>query len=144
LNYITLKIPAYGPKPNTEFIAQSLGANVLSSNKYIKVQPTLQLIDYPNIFVIGDAVDNTEQKQAAKAAAHAAIVGGNVIALLEGKALNPYKGSSEMIAITLGKVITSRATYVGLACTDLLRCVTDRKEVKDIWESFGGSFLETG
>ncbi|KAF5327071.1 hypothetical protein D9619_004610 [Psilocybe cf. subviscida] len=98
-----LVIPAYGPKPNTGFITQSLGSDVLSPNKYVKVQPTFQLVNHPNIFVIGDAVDNTEQKQAAKAAAHAAVVGGNIIALLEGKALNPYKGSAEMIAITLGK-----------------------------------------
>ncbi|KAF5325123.1 hypothetical protein D9619_010036 [Psilocybe cf. subviscida] len=98
-----LVIPAYGPKPNTGFIAESLGPDVLSPNKYVKVQPTLQLVNHPNIFVIGDAVDNTEQKQAAKTVAHAAVAGGNIVALLEGKVLKPYKGSAEMIVITLGK-----------------------------------------
>lgn len=86
-------------------MAQSLGADVLSSNGYLKVQPTLQLLNHPEIFVVGDVVDNTEQKQSIKAAAHAGVVAGNVIAYLEGKALKPYKGSSEMIVLTLGKVI---------------------------------------
>lgn len=63
------------------------------------------MLNHPEIFVVGDVVDNTEQKQSIKAAAHAGVVAGNVVAYLEGKTLKPYKGSTEMIVLTLGKVL---------------------------------------
>ncbi|KAJ7103336.1 hypothetical protein B0H15DRAFT_811881 [Mycena belliarum] len=99
-----LVIPTRGPRPRTEFVAKSLGADTLDEHQQIKVKPTLQLINHPDIFAMGDATNIVEQKQVMKANAHAAIVAANVIAYLNGSsALKPYKGSPEMILISIGK-----------------------------------------
>ncbi|KAJ6504426.1 FAD/NAD(P)-binding domain-containing protein [Mycena vulgaris] len=96
-------IATRGPRPRTEFIGKSLGADTLDERNQIKVKPTLQLLEHPDIFALGDAINTVEQKQVMKASAHAAIVAANVVAYLSGGSLKPYKGSSEMILVTNGK-----------------------------------------
>ena len=55
--------------------------------------------------MVGDIIDWEEQKQAAKNAGHAAVVAKNVKAVLEGrKPTAVYKGSYEIILVTVGKV----------------------------------------
>ncbi|KAJ7932774.1 FAD/NAD-P-binding domain-containing protein [Mycena leptocephala] len=98
-----LVIPTRGPRPRTEFVAKSLGANTLDERNQIKVTPTLQLIDHPDIFAVGDAINTIEQKQVMKAMAHSGIVTTNIIAYLSGGTLKPYKGSTELIIVTNGK-----------------------------------------
>ncbi|KAJ7446462.1 FAD/NAD(P)-binding domain-containing protein [Mycena galericulata] len=98
-----LVIPTRGPRPNTEFVGKSLGADTLDEQNQIKVKPTLQLLQHPDIFALGDAINTVEQKQIMKANAHAGIIIANIIAYLSGKALKPYKGSPEMIIVTNGK-----------------------------------------
>jgi thioredoxin reductase len=98
-----VQVQARGSRPNTAFIAK-LGSSVLTEQGYVKVQPTLQLTSYRNIFAGGDVIDWKEQKQAAKAGSHAAIIVANVVAYLASRPLKPYKGSPEMIGITNGKV----------------------------------------
>ncbi|KAJ7897039.1 FAD/NAD(P)-binding domain-containing protein [Mycena olivaceomarginata] len=90
-----LVVSTRGPRPNTAFIAKSLGEDALDERKQIKVTPTLQLPNHPDIFALGDAINT--------AMAHAGIITGNIIAHLSGKSLSPYKGSPEMIIITNGK-----------------------------------------
>ncbi|KAF7347672.1 FAD/NAD(P)-binding domain-containing protein [Mycena venus] len=91
------------PRPNTAFVVRSLGADVVDERNQIKVKPTLQLLNHPDIFALGDAVNIAEQKQVMKAMAHAGVAVGNIIAHVSGKPLKPYKGSTEMIVITNGK-----------------------------------------
>ncbi|KAJ7785799.1 FAD/NAD-P-binding domain-containing protein [Mycena metata] len=101
-----LVVPTRGPRPRTEFVAKSLGASVLDERKQIKVQPTLQLLQHPDIFAVGDAIDTAEQKQAIKAGAHSAIVVANIIAYLDDpkRPLKAYKPSTrESIVVTNGK-----------------------------------------
>ncbi|KAF7339304.1 FAD/NAD(P)-binding domain-containing protein [Mycena sanguinolenta] len=98
-----LFVSTRGPRPNTAFVATSLGRDTLDERGQIKVNPTLQLPKHPDIFAIGDAINYVEQKQVMKAMAHASIVVGNIVAHLSGKPLKPYKGSSEMIVVTNGK-----------------------------------------
>ncbi|KAJ7038797.1 FAD/NAD(P)-binding domain-containing protein [Mycena alexandri] len=98
-----LVVPTRGPRPRTEFISKSLGATVLNEQGQVKVKPTLQLVDHPDIFAVGDIIDTVEQKQFMKATAHAGIVAPNVIAYLKGASLKPYKGSPEVIIVTNGK-----------------------------------------
>jgi len=106
-----LVVPTTGPKPNTEFIASSLGDDVLSPQKYLKVSPKLQVVNHPSIFALADIIDWAEQKQAGKANNHAPIVVANVLSYLANKPLtSDYKGSPEIIIITNGK--NSGAAYL--------------------------------
>ncbi|KAH9477120.1 Apoptosis-inducing factor-like protein B [Psilocybe cubensis] len=98
-----LVISTVGPQPNTEFIAKSLGSDALTENGYIKVAPTLRLLNHPNIYAVGDAIDYAEQKQYMKSINQANIVAANIIASIHNKPLSPYKGSREIIVITIGK-----------------------------------------
>lgn len=101
---LNAQMSTIGPQPNTEFIAKSLGSDALTDNGCIKVEPTLQLLKHPEIYAVGDVVDYPEQKQYMKAVNHANIVAANIIASIQNKPLSPYKGSTEMIVITIGKV----------------------------------------
>ncbi|KAJ7246329.1 FAD/NAD(P)-binding domain-containing protein [Mycena haematopus] len=98
-----LVVSTRGPRPNTAFVAKSLGADTLDERGQLKVNATLQLLKHPDIFALGDAINYAEQKQVMKASAHAAIVAGNIISHLAGKPLKPYKGTPEMIIVTNGK-----------------------------------------
>ncbi|KAJ6503342.1 hypothetical protein C8R47DRAFT_1316583 [Mycena vitilis] len=98
-----LVLPTRGPRPHTEFVGKSLGASTLDERGQIKVTPTLQLVDHPDIFAVGDAINTVEQKQVMKASAHSAIVAANIIAHFSSRPLKPYKGGKEMIIVTNGK-----------------------------------------
>ncbi|KAK0466346.1 uncharacterized protein EV420DRAFT_1511174 [Desarmillaria tabescens] len=106
-----LFVPAWGPKPNTGFIASSLPGAVTDKG-FVKIKPTLQFASYPEIFALGDILDWKEQKQAAKANAHAALISTNVLNYLDGKPLKEYKGSYELILVTNGK--NGGAAYFGV------------------------------
>ncbi len=72
----------------------------------MKVRPTLQLAAYDDIFAGGDILDVKEQKQYAKVLTHASVLAANILASISGtnSKLKPYKGSTELIVITIGKV----------------------------------------
>ncbi|KAK7451038.1 hypothetical protein VKT23_012713 [Stygiomarasmius scandens] len=97
-------VRALGPKPNTSYLTNSL-SSVLTSKGTVKVEPTLQVQGYSNIFAAGDIVEWDEQKQAAKAGmGHAPIVVNNVQEYLKGgNKMKVYKGSMELIMVTNGK-----------------------------------------
>jgi len=88
----------------------------------VKVEPTLQLPGQRDIFAIGDIIDWDEQKQLAKAHAHAEVVIPNVIALLNDQSskLKAYKGTVEYLALINGSVSLFSYTYPHLNV--LLRC----------------------
>ncbi|KAJ3534618.1 hypothetical protein NMY22_g6850 [Coprinellus aureogranulatus] len=110
-----LVIPTRGPRPNTAFIASSLGPDVLTTSGHIKVKPTMQLPDYPHIFAAGDAIEWEEQKSARKAWSHAQVVWANLVTLLSNPnatALKTYRGSSEALPLTNGR--NGGTTYWGV------------------------------
>ncbi|KAJ8487258.1 hypothetical protein ONZ51_g4281 [Trametes cubensis] len=106
-----LVVPAYGARPNTDFVA-SLGESVLTQQGTVRVDEHLEVLGHPGVFAAGDIIEWKEQKQAAKAGTHAAVVAANVVSFLEGKPYKKvYKGSYEMILIPLGR--TGGAGYLG-------------------------------
>jgi hypothetical protein len=99
------QVQASGPRPNTEFIASSLGPETTSVNGYVKVTPKLQLPSHPSIFAIGDIIDWPEQKQNSKTGPHTRIVVPNVLSFLADKEPNKeYKGTPEFLVMANGKV----------------------------------------
>ncbi|KAI0329006.1 FAD/NAD-P-binding domain-containing protein [Cubamyces sp. BRFM 1775] len=108
---VDLVVPAFGSRPNTGFIL-SLGEGVLTRNGTVRVNEHLEVLGHPGVFAAGDIIEWNEQKQAAKANTHAAVVAANVVSFLEGKPYKKvYKGSYEMILIPLGR--TGGAGYLG-------------------------------
>jgi len=102
-----------GPVPNTGMIGDSLGQDVLTARKHVKVLPTLQLQSQSSIFALGDIIDWNEQKQAFKANGHTAVITANILSLLGGTKLQKnYKTGPEMILVTNGK--NGGAMYLSL------------------------------
>lgn len=103
--YAPIQVSTRGQKPNTELIAESFGKDTLTSQRLVKVEPTLQLPGHKDIFVIGDVIDWKEQKQALKALAHADIAVANLISQLEGRRHSKkYTGSTELLFLSNGRV----------------------------------------
>ncbi|KAJ3841345.1 hypothetical protein EV361DRAFT_629736 [Lentinula raphanica] len=99
-----LILRTWGARSNTSYLPPSF----LTANGTVKVLPTLQLPDHPNIFALGDMIEWDEQKTSAKAQmGHAPVVAKNVELYLKGADLSKegkmYKGSMEMIMVSNGR-----------------------------------------
>ncbi|KAG1757169.1 hypothetical protein EDB19DRAFT_1656189 [Suillus lakei] len=98
-----LVVSARGGRPNTDYVT-SLGEDTLNGHGFVKIQPTMQLPNHPSIFALGDIIDWTEQKQAAKLMWHVPIVVANIVSFLNGVTpTKKYAGATEMIVITNGR-----------------------------------------
>jgi len=108
-----LIIMATGSSPNNEWIASSLGADVLAKSGYVNVKPTLQVNGYDNIFALGDMIEWKEQKQIGKISfGHLGVVVPNIMDVANGAAPKKiYKGTMELIFIAIGK---GGAGFVGV------------------------------
>lgn len=93
-----------GFTPNTEFMRPSF-SDLLTEKGYIKINEHLQLVDYPNIFALGDIADIDEEKLAQNAEKHADVVAKN-IEIIQGMCastpLRSYKPSKRVLIISLG------------------------------------------
>ena len=107
-------MPTFGSRPGTGFV-KSLGSDALNPRGQIKIENTFQLKSHSNIYAIGDVIDWTEQKQAAKAPKHAQIAAANILAQIGGGAPKQvYSGQPELIIITNGKVRCSSQFFPSL------------------------------
>ncbi|EIN13948.1 FAD/NAD(P)-binding domain-containing protein [Punctularia strigosozonata HHB-11173 SS5] len=98
-----LVVPTRGGRPNTAFLASSLGNQVLNEQGQVKVRPSLQLSAYDDVFAAGDIIDWKEQKQLAKYPVHAGVVAANILSILSGQSpTKVYKGTFELIVLTNG------------------------------------------
>ncbi|KAG2367790.1 hypothetical protein BDR07DRAFT_1326286 [Suillus spraguei] len=98
-----LVVSARGGRPNTDYVA-SLGEDALNGHGFVKIKPTMQLLNHPSIFALGDIIDWNEQKQIAKLKWHVPVVVTNVASFLNGVTpTKKYAGAPEMIVITNGK-----------------------------------------
>ncbi|KAH9477744.1 Apoptosis-inducing factor-like protein A [Psilocybe cubensis] len=104
---------ARGGRPNTSLL-KFLRPNVLSDRGYVRVKPTLQIDQHPNMFALGDIIDWPEAKQLMKISmGHTAVVIANVISYLEGKVpKKTYNKSPELLWISNGRA--GGASYLGL------------------------------
>ncbi|KAH8817604.1 FAD/NAD(P)-binding domain-containing protein [Flagelloscypha sp. PMI_526] len=125
-------VHARGPRPNTNFVSKSLGAHVLSPETgRIKIRPTLQLVDYDDIFAAGDAMEWPEQKQAIKANKHGRLIASNISSMIQGFPLRQYKGSMEIILLTNGR--NRGATYFDILSGVMLKdWLTRRMKSRDL------------
>jgi len=86
-------------------IVESLGQDVVTERKYVKVLPTLQLPSHQSIFALGDIMDWKEQKQFFKTSGHSSTITANILSILGGsKPAKQYKTGPEMILVTNGRV----------------------------------------
>jgi NADH dehydrogenase FAD-containing subunit len=107
LSGIDLIVMATGNRPSPQWIQSSV-PDLLQSDNYVKVKPTLQVDhpDFPNLFVLGDIAGLDEAKLAYRAAnGHTPIVAANINTLLtNGTRLKEYKKGVDIMLITFGKV----------------------------------------
>jgi len=104
-----------GPIPNTGMIAESLGQDAVTTRKYVKVLPTLQLKSHPAIFALGDILDWDEQKQLFKTSGQASVIAANILSVLGGsEPRKNYKSGPEMILVTNGKVGCDGISFLGV------------------------------
>jgi len=100
-----LILVANGGRTNNEWIAQSLGKNVLSERGLVNVKSTLQVQGYNQIYAMGDMIEWVEQKQSLKYYYHGPVVTKNVMDSIQGRRPTvEYKGMSEMIFLSIGRV----------------------------------------
>ncbi|KAG1813307.1 uncharacterized protein BJ212DRAFT_1367735 [Suillus subaureus] len=98
-----LVVSARGGRPNTDYVT-SLGEDALNGHGFVKIKPTMQLLNHPSIFALGDIIEWTEQKQVAKLMWHVPVVVTNVVGFLNGVTpTKKYAGAPEMIVITNGR-----------------------------------------
>ncbi len=124
----------FGSRPGTGFV-KSLGSDVLNPRGLIKILNTFQLKLYSNIYAIGDVIEWSEQKQAAKAPKHAQITTANILAQINGGVpKKTYSGQPELIIITNGKV---RCSSEFSPSHTFLQCAT----LAEIWHLVYGHAL---
>lgn len=101
-----LVLLAFGNRPQTAWLKNTqLGADILSSNGYVKVKSTLQVdhADLNNVFVLGDAADLQETKLAFRLGQHVPVVVENLTSVLrKSKPSTQYKKGPDAMVITFG------------------------------------------
>jgi len=108
LTSVVDQVRTSGPRPNTDILASSLGADILTEGKFVHVSPQLQVFGHPSVFAAGDIIDWPEEKQFGKTVGQAAVVAANITSYLSNKPLTKeYTGGPEAIILTNGKVRVS-------------------------------------
>ncbi len=80
--------------------------SILTPSGRVRTERTFQVVSHPDIFCIGDVVDNEERLGLGKYKKHSKVVCANVLARLRDEpAKAVYGGSVESIGITMGKVL---------------------------------------
>ena len=86
---------------DTSYLEGFIPESVDAKNS-IKVNDSLQFIEYPHIFAGGDITAINEEKTARKAELHADIIATNLIRIKQGKSLVKYSTGTSPMVISLG------------------------------------------
>ena len=86
---------------DTSYLEGFIPESVDEKNR-IKVNESLQLLEYPHIFAGGDLIAINEEKTARKAELHADIIATNIRRLNQGKSLVKYSLGTSPMVISLG------------------------------------------
>ena len=85
-----------------------LPSHIISKTGLFKVKDTLQIMDedLSNVFAVGDVADTNAIKQGRAAAIQAMIAADNIVKLIKGQRLRPYRPGliEHMIDISMGVV----------------------------------------
>ncbi|HMA83765.1 MAG TPA: FAD-dependent oxidoreductase [Candidatus Thermoplasmatota archaeon] len=90
-----------GVRADTSFLEGFSDSTVDKSGR-IRVNESLQLVDYPHFFAGGDLTDIKEEKTARKAELHAKVIALNLRRMNQGKSLIPYTSGRSPMVISLG------------------------------------------
>lgn len=129
-----LVIPATGQTSNNELVRslpQSGEDSIINpDNGFIRVRPTLQLLDplYPKVFAVGDIADTGAHKAARPGAAQADVLAKNVLSMINGKEpVDRIEISPAGIHLTLGLQVRY-AYWLRTDCRKTLSSVTRLRE----------------
>lgn len=103
LSKVDLVMVAFGNHGDTDWLSH----DILSSNGYIRVKPTLQVdaMGYEHMYALGDAADVDELKLAFSIKRQVPVVVNNLMQAIQGHTpLDEYKSKFLKMEITLGKV----------------------------------------
>ncbi|OAA69492.1 FAD-dependent pyridine nucleotide-disulfide oxidoreductase [Cordyceps fumosorosea ARSEF 2679] len=137
-----------GQKPNSSILS-TLSPASISSSGYIKVKPTLQLIDenFQNIYSCGDVTDTDVPTPNARSAMQQSIVAAeNILLAIEGKApQHEYRHSwpESMIKLTLG--LDRSVSHLSDGKSDILFRSKEKNEAlmaAQCWKSLGQAPFE--
>ncbi len=94
-----------GSRPNTEWLQGTELAASLDESGRLKVQGTLQVVGFPNVFAIGDINDVKEEKLGYLATQQGRLTGKNLVALSRNQALTAWtpSGGSRTMLLSLGR-----------------------------------------
>ena len=93
----------YGARANTGFLIGSDYESVMNPNGTIRVDATMQVVDHPNVYAVGDLTDVRESKRADAARQQARVVIANITAQIEGETPDAlYEPTKEWVILPLG------------------------------------------
>ena len=93
----------YGARANTGFLIGSDYESVMNPNGTIRVDGTMQVVDHPNVYAVGDLTDVRESKRADAARQQARVVIANITAQIEGETPDAiYQPAKEWVILPLG------------------------------------------
>ena len=93
----------YGARANTGFLIGSGYESVMNPNGTIRVDATMQVVDHPNVYAVGDLTDVRESKRADAARQQARVVIANITAQIEGETPDAlYEPTKEWVILPLG------------------------------------------
>ncbi|OAA77917.1 FAD-dependent pyridine nucleotide-disulfide oxidoreductase [Akanthomyces lecanii RCEF 1005] len=132
-----------GQKPNSSILS-TLSPTSISSSGYIKVKPTLQLLDenFQNIYSCGDVTDTDVPTPNARSAMQQSVVAAeNILLAIEGKAPeHEYRHNwpESLIKLTLG--LDRSVTHLSDGKSDILWRSKEKNEAlmaAQCWKSLG-------